>query len=86
MENGVICQSSQIRQVKMIHERNIGSQVDVRWGRDGGGVCRCIMYLHNLGYWLCHCRWANAPNCGGRDSVGGGDIAPMYDSRGNVSG
>ena len=58
----------------------------MRWGNDGGGVCRCIMHLYGWGYWLCHCRWANAPKFGGRDSVGGGDIAPMYENRGNVSG
>ena len=71
----------------MSHEIQIGPQVDVRWGSDGGGVCRCIMYLHSWGYlWWHHCGWANAPKCGGRDRVGGGDISTMHDSRGNVSG
>ena len=45
-----------------------------------------MMHLHNWGYLWHHCGWANAPNCGGRDSVGGRATAPMYDRRGNVGG
>ena len=73
-------------QVKMSHERNILPQVDVRWGRYGGGVCRCIMYLHSWGCWWCHCGWASAPKYGVRDSVGGRAAAPMCERRGNVGG
>ena len=67
--------------------RHILPQVVMRWGSVGGGVCRCVMHLHDWGYlWWNYCGWVNAPKCGGRDHVGGGDISPMYDSRGNVSG
>ena len=70
----------------MSHERQVLPQVDVRWGRYGGGVCRCIMHLHYWGYLWHHCGWASAPKCGGRDSVGGRATTPMYDRRGSLGG
>ena len=70
----------------MSHEGHILPQVDVGWGYDGGGFCSCIMHIHSWGYlWWHHSGWANAPKCCGWDGMSGGDISPMYDSRGNVS-
>ena len=45
-----------------------------------------MMHLHNWGYLWHHCGQASAPKCGGRDSVGGREIPPMYDRRGSVGG
>ena len=86
MANGFVCQSTQIRQVKMSHERQIEPRVDVRWGSDGGKVFKCIVHLRGWGYlWWHHCRWANSRKCGVRDIVYGRDTAPMCDRCDSVS-
>ena len=58
----------------------------MRWGRNGGGVGRDMMLLHNWGYLWHHCERVTAPKYGEWHSESGRTIAPMCDRRGSVGG